>query len=143
MKTVIQLPRIHEDYSYQELKKKIYLLEKKVEELSHKNQILTVKTSEGIHFIKYEEIRYVKADSNYSMIYLLDGRKILASKTLKFIQSKLSSRTFIRVHQSYLVNLHFIENCRLGAKKMINLKEGKEIPVSRKYFESMMEAYSY
>jgi two-component system LytT family response regulator len=142
MKTIIHLPTPQTDFSFQELNRKIYSLEKRLDELMQAKQVLVIKTIGDIYFVQQDEIMFVQADSNYARIHISDGRKILASKTLKYIHLELSEEKFIRVHQSFLVNIDHIISCRCGSKKVICLKGGIEIPVSKRYFVNIMQVYS-
>ena len=85
MKSIIQLPSANHDYSYQYLVKRIGCLEKTLEKIMSAGFILTLKTAEGIIFIKSSDIIYLKAESNYTYIFLNNGQKLVASKTLKYL----------------------------------------------------------
>jgi DNA-binding LytR/AlgR family response regulator len=52
----------------------------------------------------------IEAESNYSIIHLVDGQRILTSKTLKIWSDLISKRQsdFQRVHRSYYVNTKHI-----------------------------------
>lgn len=57
------------------------------------------------------EIQHLESDLNYTMISLVDGKKILSSTTLKKIESRLVLfNNFFRVNRSTIVNLDFVEN---------------------------------
>ncbi len=49
-------------------------------------------------------IEYLRADRNYTHVYLTDGTQLLLSKTLKHYQKLLATHGFVRCHKSYLVN---------------------------------------
>jgi len=56
------------------------------------------------------DIIMIKAESNYSMLFLSDGTQILTSKTIKHWAAKMSIyNCMIRVHRTYLVNSMHIE----------------------------------
>jgi DNA-binding LytR/AlgR family response regulator len=62
-------------------------------------------------YIPPEEIQHLESDLNYTLISLIDGKKILSSTTLKKIESRLVSfKNFVRVNKSAIVNLDFVEN---------------------------------
>lgn len=58
--------------------------------------------------INLDDILYAEASDNYCFIHTLKT-KFLLSQTLKSIEEKLDKARFMRVHRSYLVNLHAIE----------------------------------
>lgn len=139
MKTIIQLPNTIQNYSYQDLLKRVNCLENTIERLMSKDAILPIKTVEEIIFIKTSDISFLKAESNYTFIFLIDGKKIVASKTLKYVHSQIPNNLFVRIHQSYVVNKENIDRCLHGANKLLILKSGKELPVSKKYFMNILD----
>lgn len=72
-------------------------------------QRLVVYLNGCIRVLKFDQIEYIKADSNYSQIYLISGKKLLVTKTLKSLLVKLDN-TFIRTHKSFVVNLRSIDS---------------------------------
>ena len=88
---------------------------------------LVIKNREGCHVLKFSNILFLKSDSNYTEIYTNDDKQFIASKTLKSLQSKLGD-FFIRVHQSYIVNILFIEEYHYH--NGIRLANNEIIPVS-------------
>jgi two-component system LytT family response regulator len=65
-----------------------------------------VAMADKIVFISIPEILYCEAQGPYTHIYLHDGKKITASKTLGDFESQLVCHNFFRIHHSYLINLN-------------------------------------
>lgn len=65
--------------------------------------------ADKIIFVNITDILYCEAKGVYTSIYLLDGKKILASKPLGDFESQLSSHKFFRIHHSTLINLNYIK----------------------------------
>lgn len=86
---------------------------------------------EGVHFIKQQEIIRVQADGNYASIYTLTD-KVTATKTLKEMESSLSPKSFIRVHQSHLVNRTYIKKFMKGEHSYLIMNNNEKIEVSRR-----------
>lgn len=62
-------------------------------------------------YVPPEEIQHLESDLNYTLISLVDGKKILSSTTLKKIESRLVQfKNFVRVNKSAIVNLDLVEN---------------------------------
>jgi DNA-binding LytR/AlgR family response regulator len=62
-------------------------------------------------YVSPEEIQHLESDLNYTLITLIDGKKILSSTTLKKIESRLVSfKNFVRVNKSAIVNLDLIKS---------------------------------
>lgn len=70
--------------------------------------IIRIPISNGYAFINKFDIIYCQSESNYTHI-ITTKKKHLISKTLKFIQNLLPENEFIRIHNSYLVNVTHIK----------------------------------
>lgn len=80
----------------------------------------------------------LQSDRNYTLIFLADGRRLLASKTLGSFE-KLLPGSFLRVHRSHLVNLDYISHLdRVGYRCI--LKDGQTIKVSGRHFKQVRTA---
>ena len=86
-----------------------------------------VNTQEGLVIIRFEDILYCEAMSNYCRLYLRDGSSLVASRTLKHVFACLPHSAFMRTHQSYVVRIDAIT--RVHHELM--LYNGKKIPVAR------------
>ncbi|SOE21062.1 LytTr DNA-binding domain-containing protein [Spirosomataceae bacterium TFI 002] len=56
------------------------------------------------------QILMLKADQNYTYVFLKNGSKILSSTTLGTIEKRLVGNTFFRVNRSTVVNTQHIIN---------------------------------
>ncbi|SFT36025.1 two component transcriptional regulator, LytTR family [Lishizhenia tianjinensis] len=100
-------------------------------EASKKNEDLkrlVVKTTEQIYVLPLDEIIRCEADLGYTHFYMKSGKRILSSKTLKEYNSLLPEDTFIRIHQSHLVNVNYITS--YNKKGVVHLSNNEEVPVS-------------
>lgn len=95
------------------------------------NRSIFIHTNEFIHRVLPEDIIYIKAEGNYATLVLTNERKIFASKTLKHFSTRLNTRTFLRTHQSYLINILHSEGVRLTETMEVLMNNGVFIPVSR------------
>lgn len=59
-------------------------------------------------YAEVDSIVYMEADSNYTRLYLVDGRTHYTSKTLKYWQNQVNSDTFLRIHSKHLVNSLYV-----------------------------------
>lgn len=98
---------------------------------NEKPKKLAIRNLEDITFIEIEKIIKLKADSNYSHIYLNNGKQVTASKTLKDFEDLLSGYGFFRVHSSHLINLAFVEKYLKGEGGFVVMSDGSNIEVSR------------
>ncbi|MDD2984489.1 MAG: LytTR family DNA-binding domain-containing protein [Crocinitomicaceae bacterium] len=91
---------------------------------------LVLKTQESVHVVDLENIVRCEADRNYTSFFLFDGKRILVSKTLKDYETLLSAHNFLRVQQSHLINLDFVDRFDKKNGGSVVMKDGSEVPIS-------------
>lgn len=82
-------------------------------------------------YVEPEEIIYCKSDGNYTEVYLKNGDKEVLSKKLKDVESLIGETVFLRVHNSYLVNMKYLKEFIKTDGSYLILENGASIPVSR------------
>ena len=87
-------------------------------------------TETGFEFVKVNSILYCEAESNYTKVVFLEGKKITLSKTLKTVEELLPSDIFKRIHRSYLVNKNYINRFNNTNDYFVELTNGESLPVS-------------
>lgn len=103
---------------------------------------IAIKTNEGLDIVDVNSIMFCKSESNYTYLYTSVGQRYLMSKTLKKVEDFLDLNQFFRAHQSYLVNLNYVEKFIKESNKLM-LKNGEEILVSFRKKNSLMEKLSF
>lgn len=106
---------------------------------------IAVPVEYGFQMVKIDEILYCQADSNYAIMTLINGRKIVISKTLKYLEGLLKSHGFYRIHQSSLVNITHIENYSRLDGGHVTMEGGDMLQISRankKGFEHFLSSYT-
>jgi two-component system LytT family response regulator len=114
------------------------ILEKIQHPASASNKI-ALPTMEGLQMIAVESIISCEADDNYTKLMLKNNRKIVVSCTLKVIEELLEDHSFIRVHRSFVVNLHEIEKYVKGDGGYLIMSDGSEILISRNKKEELLK----
>ena len=94
------------------------------------SQKIVLKNADAIYVVKSKDILYAKSDNNYTTFLLSNDKKILISKPLKSFEEKLTSLDFFRIHQSFLINLHYITSFKKRDEKVI-INEIHTIPVAQ------------
>lgn len=92
---------------------------------------LAVRTDDGYIILPIHQIIFIQADSNYSILHLVNGKKIMTSKTLKVWENKISHPFFIRCHRSYYINISYID--KLNNKMSFVEMLGQCIPFARSF----------
>lgn len=108
---------------------------KQLETLNHnmipnEKRRLVLKTQESIHVINLDDIIRCEADRNYTSFFLVGGKKILVSKTLKEYETLLSAHNFLRIQQSHLVNVNFVDRYDKKNGGAVVMKDLSEVPLS-------------
>lgn len=106
---------------------------------NNENSKLILSLHDSFQVVDLNELLFCESDNGYTTFYCSDGKKYLASKTLKEFENQLSAANFIRPHQSYIVNLKFIDKYEKSG--VIYLKNGKKIPVSSRKKEHFVSAF--
>jgi len=101
---------------------------------------IAVPTSEGFELIPAEQIVRCEADDNYTHLYLNGKNKIIACRTLKEMEEQLQAfSVFVRVHQSYVVNLNQVTKYVRGDGGYLIMSDGATVNVSRSRKETLMK----
>ncbi|WP_405252074.1 LytR/AlgR family response regulator transcription factor [Dokdonia sp. Asnod3-C12] len=101
----------------------------KVSEINQKEieKTLLIKTAEAQYFLQTKDIVRCQSDGAYTVFHTVD-RTIMSARNLKYYENILSEHTFVRVHQSHLVNIKYIKT--INANNTVHLTNGEEIPVA-------------
>lgn len=91
---------------------------------------IAVSSLSGVVFINLDDILYIEASSNYSILVLLDGEKVIVSKTLKDVQEILENRNFFRIHRQYIINLNKVKYFNKN-DCLLTLENNKQLQVAR------------
>ena len=113
----------------------------KMQTLNMEYNKIAIATMEGILFIPVKDIVRVESESNYSTLFLLGGKKIVVSKTLRIIEEMLAPYRFFRPHKSHLINLQYIIKYIKGEGGMIVLADGSQVEVSRQRRADFMKVF--
>lgn len=86
-------------------------------------------TQEAMYVVKPEQVIRCETSGSYTTFYVADGRKIMVSKPLKNYEEILSTEDFFRVHQSHLINIHYVNS--YSREGMVKMTDGIEVPIAR------------
>jgi two-component system, LytTR family, response regulator len=92
---------------------------------------LALRSQQFVQVVALKDICYLQCDNHYTTVFLNGGKKIVTTKILKDYEELLPSASFLRTHQSYLVNEFYIERYH-PKDSLLYLKDGTQIPVSRR-----------
>ncbi|HDZ40722.1 MAG TPA: response regulator transcription factor [Bacteroidetes bacterium] len=101
---------------------------------------IVLHTAENLHLVPISDIVRAEADSNYTLFLLAEGSRIMVSRTIKEFDTMLSGSGMIRVHQSHLVNIAFVDRFVKRDGGYLVLKDKSKIPVSQNLRKQVIQA---
>jgi two-component system, LytTR family, response regulator len=96
-------------------------------------------------YVAIEDVVMLEGDSNYTKVWLKNGKKILCAKTLKSYQESLQEPFFVRIHKKTVINLHYLLSFDTHNCENVSLKTGKTLEISRRrktHFRKVVEAFT-
>lgn len=103
----------------------------------HINNSLFLKQDFFYKRVRFNDILWLEAEGNYTYIHTTTGRFMYATALGK-IEDKLPSKHFLRVHRSYIVNMHRVT----GFIKNMLYIDKKVIPVSKAYTQEVFQWFN-
>jgi len=91
---------------------------------------IVLKTQDNVFVIDIQDIVRCESLNNYTLFHLVDKTTILVSKTLKEYEDMLSPLSFIRCHQTHLVNPSYITKYIKHPNLSLLMVDGFSVPVS-------------
>lgn len=114
-------------------------------ESSSQDRKIALPTMEGVDFEKLKDIISLEAQGNYTMIHFIGKRKLLVCKTLRDMESQISSGSqFVRIHRSYTINLNHLKKYVKGKGGHVIMEDNIAISVSagkKQAFLSALKIY--
>jgi len=103
---------------------------------------IALASKESIEFVDPHDIVVCEANSNYTNVYMAEGRKRVISKTLKDFEDMLTPFEFFRPHNSHLVNLNRVREFIRGDGGYLVMENKMKIPVSKNRREALLNLLS-
>lgn len=92
----------------------------------------------GVKFVELSEITHFEADSNYTIVHLSNLQKIVVSRVMHDFEDVVNPEQFLRIHKSYIVNLHYVKEYSGVQGGELILSDGNTIAFSKKYYEAFL-----
>lgn len=131
--------------SIDEFIKAIYKAEESVEQKSrpdlnfllenyfgNKSLKLCISTIKGYEYIELKDIVRIEAEGSYSIISLMNNRKIMVSKAINEYDRMLNANMFFRTHHSHLINIEHVKKYIKIDGGYIEMSDGSSVPISRR-----------
>lgn len=89
-----------------------------------------------IHYFTLSEIPYIQSENKYCIFHTAEGETAATCKPLR----TYDDGSFVRIHNSYLVNPDYIRGIH---GNMLILMNGEELPIGKKYRRELISALSH
>ena len=99
--------------------------------------IICVKSYGDYRYIDSNDVLYLEADNNSTDIHLNNGEMITAFKTLKHFENTLPNSQFLRIHNSYMININQVSRIHTGNTVCYLKNSATKIPFSKSYKENI------
>lgn len=87
-------------------------------------------------------IKLMEASSNYTYLTYTNGEKVISSYSLKVFAEHFTTKHFIRINRSILVNTSFVKrHFTAEGKDYLQLKDNTTVLIPRRKSESLKLAY--
>ena len=90
--------------------------------------------------VSIDTIIYIESIDNYVKVHFADGTSLLSKIPLHVVEAQLPKEEFIRIHRSFIVAKCRI--ARFSKSEIILAKDGKSLPVGRKYLDNVKSSLS-
>lgn len=101
---------------------------------SNNTQFIFVKSDYDNLKVKVEDIRYIQGLKDYLKVHTFDKKPILTLMNFKEMEAKLPGDNFLRVHRSFIVNVHNIDSIQRSKIVIDDVR----IPIGESYKDEFM-----
>jgi two-component system LytT family response regulator len=93
---------------------------------------IALPTADGLIMVETKDIVYLESENNYTRFHLANGKTLFISKTLRKAELLLENNdAFFRIHNSYIINLKFLQRYIKGDGGEVVMANGQTLAVSR------------
>ncbi len=97
---------------------------------------LFLKSDRKMVKVYLKDIAYIESLKDYVRVRTITGNEVISLQKISYLEKKLPSDCFMRVHKSYLISLRKIEAFSATTIEI----GGKEVPIGRSYKSEVMKA---
>ncbi|MBI3520997.1 MAG: response regulator transcription factor [Bacteroidetes bacterium] len=135
---IAAVKKVEESMNSEELNLKLKILLSNISEPSKNKKKIVLKTMERIYSVDINDIIRFESDGGYTKVYLVDGKRIMVSRTMKEFDDILLDVGFLRVHHSHLINMNHLF-CFEKAEGHVVMKDDSVVPVSNRKKDQLLE----
>ncbi len=100
---------------------------------------ITLPTGNAYEIINIKDIIRCEADGSYTNFYLVGGKKLMVSASLKHYEDLLPENDFIRIHHHHLINMnHVVRFLKVDGGYAI-MSDNTQLEISRRKKDAFLE----
>ncbi len=134
-------PNIARQQPEQQMAQQLDILLQKLGQKQPLLQKIALPTLNGFELVPVESIVRCEADNNYARVWIKNVKPLLVSRTLKEMEELLAGHSFLRVHQSHVVNLNEIVRYVRGEGGYVVMSDGTSVNVSRTRKDDLLRQF--
>jgi two-component system, LytTR family, response regulator len=98
--------------------------------VNDKPQKIGVTVHDGVLFVNVEDIMRVEAKGSYCILHMINNKTVTTSQALGDVENMLPKKTFLRVHNSWVINTNFLKKYYRGKNGYMEMEDGATVQVS-------------
>jgi two-component system LytT family response regulator len=102
---------------------------------------LVLKTSDQVHLVPMDRVISIEADGNYSTFHLVDGRKVIVSRSIKDYEEMLIDKGFHRIHKSHIINIAQLSYFDKADGGDVIMSDGSKVPVASRKRDMLLDLF--
>lgn len=106
---------------------------------------LAINNKSDTEYLDTASIIRMEANGSYTNIFLNDKKEIIASRPLKHFEDILDEKYFFRVHNSHLINIHFVKKYLKQQAYSVVMEDNSMVPIAirrKELFEKLISKIS-
>ncbi|MGO4294436.1 LytR/AlgR family response regulator transcription factor [Chitinophaga sp. RAB17] len=108
--------------------------------MDHAPTEIVLRTQQTIDIVPFKDILFCSSSGCYTTFHLQNRKLIVVSKPMKIYEELLPEGSFLKPHQSYLVNRSFIKGYHRDGYLLLH--SGDQVPVSVRKREQVMSHFN-
>ncbi|MCU0470651.1 MAG: LytTR family transcriptional regulator [Arcicella sp.] len=106
------------------------------------NTALLIINQRSLKKILIDQIVLLKGDANYTIFHLEGGTSKVVPHNIKFFESYLETKGFVRIHRTYMINPTHIKSID-AENHTITMSDGLEAIISRRREKNLRKTSIY
>ncbi len=102
---------------------------------------IAIQLKDGYSFVNFNDIVCCSADGMYTVIFLVNGNKLLSSNNLKHFSELLPEDIFCRIHSAHLINLQHTVSYSKGRGGFLLMVNNMKLEVSQRKRDELLRRF--